>query len=152
MVVVSLCVACAGPPLDATPEGAVRAFVEAMDGVHGDEGASAAALRLLSRDTRQALEARAARASSVSGAQLTAGDMLVPSQFWQSFEPTSYASRLRGDRAWVTVSGGPGTAVASGEIPCVREEGRWRVELPVPPLAPLRQREPAAGVELTPRR
>jgi hypothetical protein len=48
-------------------------------------------------------------------------------------------TRVNDDRAVVDVTGiDPETDRA--EVPCVLEDGRWRIEIPLPPLAPVEKR------------
>jgi hypothetical protein len=120
-----------------TPEGALSAFVSAMQSSRSDVGARRRAYELLSDGARAALSARAARASQLSGRILQPWTMLAPGRFTLRVEPfdsEGLSSRITGDRAVVIVRGTTGDHI---EVPMVREHGQWRVELSLPPMQPL---------------
>lgn len=127
---------CEAERLDATPEGAARALVEQLSRLDGSEKEAKAAYELLSQRTRENLEARAARYSAASGKHIEPEMMIAPQSFVPRFEVRSYE----------TIPSGPGFAtvrahgVSEGEVAelhCVREDGGWRVEIDLPPLAPV---------------
>jgi hypothetical protein len=69
--------------------------------------------------------------------------MLAPGRFSLRFEPRKMHTRVADERAVVDVTGiDPETDRA--EVPCVLEDGRWRIEIPLPPLAPV-ERRPEPG-------
>ncbi len=129
--------ACERTPVDATPEGAVAAFVDRMERVHGDPVIAKSALTLLSKSTRKALDERAARATAVAGNAFDPADMLVPSYFLLEYTPQRYVARIQGDHADVSVLGAQ-PAVQTRIVKCVREDGRWRVVLDLPALPPIK--------------
>lgn len=131
--------ACARAPADATPQGAVEAFVDRMDRVHGDPVIAKSALALLSTDTRRALESRAERATAVAGHAFGPADMLVPSYFLLEYTPVRYVARTHGDTAEVSVVGAH-PATQTRVIQCVKESGAWRIVLDLPALRPIKKR------------
>jgi predicted small lipoprotein YifL len=123
---------------DATPDGAVRELVERLRRVHGDPADARAAYDLLSKRTQANLGARAQRYSAASGKMIAPEAMLAPSRFLVRFEPQRYTAKISGPYALVDVTG-----LLDGEraqIACVFEETVWRVELALPPLAPVQLR------------
>jgi hypothetical protein len=135
--------ACQRKPPDLTPEGAVRELLDRLDRVETDPTEARAVYDLLSLPTRQNLIERARRASTTSGREVPPQDMLAPGRFSLRFEPRKMHTRVSEDRAVVDVTGiDPETDRA--EVPCVLEDGRWRIEIPLPPLAPA-ERRPEPG-------
>jgi len=70
--------------------------------------------------------------------------MLAPSRFLIRFEPQRYAAKIAGAYALVDVTG-----LLEGDhaqITCVFEDEAWRVELALPPLAPVQLR-PGSGLD-----
>ena len=131
--------ACQRKPPDLTPEGAVRELLDRLDRVETDPTEARAVYDLLSLQTRQNLIERARRASTTSGREVPPQDMLAPGRFSLRFEPRKMHTRVADDRAVVDVTGiDPETDRA--EVPCVLEDGRWRIEIPLPPLAPVEKR------------
>ncbi len=131
--------ACERAPAGATPEGAVAAFVDRMERVHGDPAIAKSALALLSASTRRALDERAARATAVAGHAFDPADMLVPSYFLLEYTPKRYVARVQGDSAEVSVIG-ERPATETRIVKCVKEAGRWRVVLDLPALPPIKKR------------
>jgi len=126
----------------ASPDGAVRELVERMRRVHGDPAEAKAAYELLSRRAQQNLVERAKRYSAASGKAIAPEAMIAPSRFLLRFEPQRYAPRVAGALAHVEVLGlRPGERAT---VPCVFEEGAWRVDLALPPLPPVKMR-PGSG-------
>jgi hypothetical protein len=135
--------ACQRKPPDLTPEGAVRELLDRIDRIETDPTEARAVYDLLSSPTRQNLIERARRASTTSGRDIPPQDMLAPGRFSLRFEPRKMHTRVADDRAVVDVTGiDPETDRA--EVPCVLEDGRWRIEIPLPPLAPV-ERRPEPG-------
>jgi hypothetical protein len=122
----------------ATPDGSVRELVERMRRLRGDPGDAKAAYELLSRRAQQNLAARAKRYSDASGKAIAPEAMIVPSRFLLRFEPQRYSAQISGVFARVEVLG-----LLAGDralVPCVFEEGGWRVDLGPPPLPPVQMR------------
>jgi len=123
---------------NATPDGAVRELVERMRRVQGDPAEAKAAYELLSKRAQQNLVERAKRYSAASGKAMAAEAMIVPSRFLLRFEPQRYTARVAGAAARVDVVGLIAGDRAS--VPCVFEDGRWRVDLALPSLPPVQMR------------
>jgi hypothetical protein len=134
---------CARKPADATPEGAVRELLDRIDRSEADPAATHAVYELLSSSTKANLIERAHRASTTSGREVAPEEMLAPGRFSLRFEPRRMLTRFGDDRAVVDVIGiDPETDRA--EVPCVLEDGRWRIEIPLPQLTPM-DRRPETG-------
>lgn len=125
---------------DNEPDRLVAEFVARMQRVHGDRKAARAAYDLLWSDARRNLAERAKRASDVAGREIAPEEMLPPSRFTLHHKPLRYDARVDGDWAEVTVTG---EDAASDRVKCVREDGKWRVVLELPPLAPIERRSDA---------
>lgn len=131
--------ACGRKPADATPEGVVREFLERMERVQGNPKDTKAAIELLSKATQAGFAERAKRASAALGVRAGPEHMMAPSHFFVRFQPRSWSTQINGDRAYVTLLG-LDDRVERAQIPCVREDGHWRVMLPLPPLPPVEKR------------
>jgi hypothetical protein len=111
-------------PVDATPDGAVRAFVSAAR-----SGDRKAVWELLGPATRQRLETAAEGATEKVGGtrRYTALDMLDLGASESTYVPTDFRiGTAGGDAARVQVSGPGGRR---DTVRAVRVNGRWRVEL-----------------------
>jgi hypothetical protein len=139
--VASVVTGCSHPAPNATPEGAVRAWLEHMEESVGDPAEAREAYALLGPRARQNLGARAARASQVEGRRAQAFEMLAEGRFGLKFRPKAMHAALDGDEAVVDVTGDdPGTEHA--RVSCVREADGWHVEPELPEAAaPQRRRD-----------
>lgn len=129
--------ACEARRQDATPEGAVRELCDRLDRMSGDPTTSAAVFEMLSKSTRENLEARARRYGAASGKNIAPAAMLAPSSLVERWRARELRSTIVGAHALVEVQG-----LAEGqrtEIRCVYEEGGWRVVVDLPPLPEVRQ-------------
>jgi hypothetical protein len=117
----------------------VESLIERLQSVHGDPERGRKAVELMSKASQANLAERASRATAASGRTVAPEEMLVPSRFVLRFEPRRYSSEIRGDYSRVTVFGDLPNEVA--EVHCVREDGRWQVELDWPPLPPIEKRQ-----------
>jgi hypothetical protein len=122
---------------DSEPDRLVAEFVTRMQRVHGERKAARAAYDLLWSDARRNLAERAKRASDVAGREIAPEEMLPPSRFSLHHKPRRYESRIDADWAEVTITSEDG---AVDRVKCVREDGKWRVVLELPPLAPIERR------------
>jgi len=122
---------------DGGPDRVVAEFIMRMQRVHGERKAARAAYELLWSDARRNLAERAKRASDVAGREIAPEEMLPPSRFSLNHKPQRYDTRIDGDWAEVSV-----TAENAGvdRVKCVREDGKWRVVLELPPLPPIEHR------------
>lgn len=130
---------CEQKPFDATPDGTAREFLERLERLHGDPKDARAVFELLSKPAQAGLTERARRASAAFGKRLSAEQMLAPSHYFPRFQPRRWSTRSQGRRAVVELSGLDASAERA-EIPCVNEEGRWRVDLLLPTLPPIERR------------
>jgi len=133
--------ACSHPAANATPEGAVRAWLEHMEESMGDPSEAEEAFALLGPRARQNLAARAARAGQVEGRRAQAFEMLAEGHFGLRFRPKTMHATVIGADAVVDVTGDdPGSEHAS--VTCVRVGDGWRVEPELPEVAaPQRRRD-----------
>jgi hypothetical protein len=129
--------ACEEEAADGEPDRVVAELVQRLQRVHGDRKAARAAYELLWSDARRNLAERAKRASDVAGREIAPEEMLPPSRFSLHHPPRHYEARVDGDWAEVTVTGEDG---AVNRVKCVREDGKWRVVLELPPLPPIERR------------
>ena len=125
---------------DNEPDKLLAEFITRMQRVHGDRKAARAAYDLLWSDARRNLAERAKRASDVAGREIAPEEMLPPSRFTLHHKPRRFEARVDGDWAEVMVTGEDG---AVDRIKCVREDGKWRVVLELPPLPPIERRSDA---------
>ncbi len=140
----ALCAACSHPAPDATPDGAVREWLDHMEDSQDDPAASREAYALLGPQARANLEQRAARSSQLQGRRTEPYEILAEGRFGLKFRPKSMKPTAMGDEASVLVLGAdPATEHAT--VKCVHEEGGWRVEPGLPEVSPLTMR-PDGGV------
>ena len=126
-------VGCGPGAPDETPEGVTRELVARLGRLEGDPADAEAAFALLSSKAKENLEERARRYTDASGKQIAPSAMIAPFRFLLRFEPQTYETRIVGAHAQVTVRGAQRAAEA--EVACVLEEGAWRVDPMLPPLA-----------------
>lgn len=132
-----LLLGCEEEASDGEPDRVVAEFIQRMQRVHGERKSARAAYDLLWSDARLNLAERAKRASDVAGREIAPEEMLPPSRFSLRHKPRSFGMRVDGDWAEVTVTG---EDAAVDRVKCVREVGKWRVVLELPPLAPIERR------------
>ncbi len=134
----ALLIACEPAAPNRTPEGAVQEFIEIVRGFHGNEHDAAALFDLLSERAKENLRSRADRYGAASGKKIAPAAMLVPSRMTPRFIPQAYSAQIVGKYALVDVVGV--SAEQSAHVPCVLEDGAWRVDLVLPELAPMQHR------------
>lgn len=139
-----LLAACRRQPPDATPEGVVREFLERMRRLQSDPKDARAVYELLSRPAQANLTERAKRASAATGKRMGAEQMIAPAYFFTRFQAQHWATRVAGERATVELLG-VDPAEERASVPCVREDGHWRVDLALPSLPPIERRPPGPG-------
>ena len=123
----TLLLACSRALPDATPDGAVRAFLDDMDTASDDPSAMRRAYDRLGPAARANLAERARRTSQLQGRQVQPPDMLAAGLFGLAFRPKVMRPTVVGDRATVEVFGeDPQSEHAS--VVCVREASAWHVE------------------------
>jgi len=126
---------CGGSPVDESPVQTVRHFLELMERGAADEAALREAYRLLDASARKALAERAERAGTLARRRYEPWQMLAQGRFRLLFAPASpggMREHVTGERALVTVTGAKKGERA--EVPLVREQGRWRIVLPIPKM------------------
>lgn len=129
----TLLVACSRPAADASPEGALRTWLEHMEGSQDDPHDAREAFRLLGPSARANLAERAARASQMQGRRTEPYELFAAGFLGLRFRPEGMKATVTGDHATVDVTGDHGTQHAS--VTCVHEAGGWRVEPDLPPPA-----------------
>ncbi|HQY61781.1 MAG: hypothetical protein IPF92_31065 [Myxococcales bacterium] len=133
---------CSRAAPDATPDGALRLFLERMEVATDDPRAMSEAYELLGKNAKHNLDERAARASLVEGKRVSPREMLAMGRFGLRFRPKNMTARVEGDSAVVSVTGSDPQERA--DIACVREGAAWRIEPELPPLS-IQQRRPDGG-------
>jgi hypothetical protein len=139
LTLVALAVAaCTRTAPDATPEGAVRLFVEKMESGAEDPHSMREAYQLLGPHARANLKERADRASKGQGRRYEPYEMLAEGRFGLKFRPKTMNAKVDGEDAFVEVRGdGPEERAT---VHCVREAPAWRVEPELPDVqAPQRR-------------
>jgi hypothetical protein len=123
----ALLLGCSRAPPEATPDGALRLFLDDMDVAGDDPSAIRRAYDLLGPAARANLAERARRTSQLQGRHVVPPDMLAAGLFGLAFRPKVMRPTVVGDRATVEVFGeDPQREHAS--VVCVWEAARWRVE------------------------
>lgn len=115
---------------DATPDGALRVWLEKMETSAEDPRAFGEAYPLLGPRARANLEARAERASRSQGRRFQPREMLAVGHFGLKFRPKTMTAHVTGDDAIVDVRGEGDSEFA--RVRCTREKGGWRVEPDLP--------------------
>ena len=130
--------ACKRAAPDATPDGAVRVWLEKMEGASEEPRLMRDAVSLLGPEARANLEERAARASRMQGRRVEAHEMLAEGRFGLRFRPKRMTSHVSGATATVDVEGSD--QAANAHVRCVREGAGWKVEPELPELPPIVKR------------
>ena len=137
-----LLASCTRTTPDATPDGALRLFLDRMEVATDDPRAMADAYDLLGKGAKKNLEERAERASLVEGKRIAPREMLASGYFGLRFRPKSMAVHVDGETATIAVTGSDPQERA--EVTCVKEGLVWRVEPELPALS-LQQHRPDGG-------
>ncbi len=122
---------CSHAPPDASPEGAVRLFLDDMEAASDDPRVMKRAYDLLGPAARANLEERAHHTSQLQGRQVAPWEMLAAGRFGLTFRPKTYKPMRVGDRATVEVLGADAVNEHASVV-CVHEAGGWRVEPGLP--------------------
>jgi hypothetical protein len=130
---------CGRKPVDATPEGVLREFLERIERVQGNPKDATMAYELLSKAAQAGLAERAKRASAALGTRVAPEQMIAPAHFFPRFQPRSWSTRVDGDKAFIQLVG-LDEGAERATVPCIREEGHWRVHIALPPLPPVEKR------------
>ncbi len=139
LVAFAILTGCTHKSADATPEGAVREWIDLMEGAADDPTAAKEAFALLGPSAKKNLKDRAERASRIQGRHVEAEDMLATGRFGLRFRPVAMKATITGDDATVDVTGSdPSTQHAL--VSCHREGEHWRVEPELPEQAELPKR------------
>jgi hypothetical protein len=136
--------ACRREAVDEDPERLVQEFIERTKSVYGDPRIARGAFEFLWSTAQKNLTERAARASALANRKVAPEEMLALTKFSLRFVPRKYSAVVQGDNAAVTVSG-DSQPTDRAEVRCIREQGRWRVVLDLPPLAPIQRRPDATS-------
>ncbi len=136
-------VGCSRASPEASPEGAVRSWLDTMESSGDDPRALREAYALLGPRARANLKERAERASRGQGRRYEPHEVLAEGRFGLRFRPKLMRARIEGERALVEVSGdGPDEQAT---VTCVQEGAAWRIEPDLPDaVAP--SRRPDAGL------
>lgn len=137
-------VACSRQAPDATPDGAVRLWLEKMEASAEDPRAAREAYALLGPSARRNLEQRAERAGRMHGRRFEPYEMLAEGRFGLKFRPKGVTvGQVAGDEATVNVVGAD-PAVEQVSVRCARdpkEAQAWRIEPELPPVPELLKRD-----------
>jgi hypothetical protein len=134
---------CSRAAPDATPEGAVRLWLEKMESSGDDKRALKEAYELLGPRARANLKERADRASRGQGRRYEPHEMLAEGRFGLRFRPKTMTSRIDGDDAVVEVRGdGPEQRAM---VKCTREGSAWRIEPDLPEVVTPGRRPESGG-------
>jgi hypothetical protein len=138
--------ACHREAVDEAPDRLVQEFIERTKSAYGDPKGARAAFELLWSTAQKNLTERAARASALANRKVAPEEMLALTKLSLRFVPRRYTAAIQGDMAVVAVSG-DNPSGDRADIRCVREQGRWRVVIDLPPLAPIQRRPDATSEE-----
>ena len=124
---------CSHPQPDATPEGALRSWLDHMDAQTTDPQEAKAAYALLGPATRKNLERRAERGSQSEGHHIEPYEVLAEGRFALRFRPKHFVTTVAEGQATIEVTGEEPSDRAT--MHCVKEGRGWRVELGLPEMA-----------------
>ena len=132
-------IACGHEAVDEDPERLVQEYIDRSKSAYGDPHGARGVFELLWSTAQKNLTERASRASALASRKVAPEEMLPLTKFALRFVPRKYSTEIRSDIAVVTASG-DAQSTDHAEIRCVREQGRWRIALDVPPLPPIQRR------------
>jgi len=134
--------ACRREAIDEDPERLVKEFIDRAKGVYGDPKMARGAFDFLWSSAQKNLTERAARASALASRKVAPEEMLALTRFSLRFVPQRYQATVQGDVAVVTLQG-DSHSKDRADVRCVREQGRWRIAVELPPLPPIQRRSDA---------
>jgi hypothetical protein len=138
LLLTALILSCSRPPPDATPEGALREWLDRMDASITDPKKAKDAYALLDKTTQDKLSKRAERSSRIEGHRVEPYEVLAEGRFALRFRLKHVTTAISGNTAIVSVTGDEPMDVAN--IKCVKEGTVWRVALELPELMELPHR------------
>jgi len=121
----SLVVGCGDPPRDATPEGALEAFLDAMDRSEHDAAVLREAYAYLGPRSREELGRRAQRAASLAQREVEPWEMLAQGTFRLTMSTRDMEAEVEDGAGVVVVRQGEREA----RVSVVEVDEHWRVEL-----------------------
>ncbi len=122
---------CSHSPPDATPDGALRLFLDDLEGAEDDGRMMRGAYDLLGPAAKANLAERAHRVTELQGRQVQAWEMLASGRLGLAFRPKTMRSSIVGDRATVEVIGAD-AQTEHASVLCVRDGEAWRIEPGLP--------------------
>jgi len=140
VLLLALVAACSHPSADATPDGAVRQWLDRMEASADDPHAIREAYDLLGPKARATLEERAKRTSQLQGRRFEPWQMLAAGHFGMRFRPKSMKALIADNHATVQIFGDEPDSERAN-VQCVLEGVTWRVEPDLPTMLTLPPRE-----------
>jgi hypothetical protein len=137
---------CRRDAVDEDPERLVKEFIDRVKSVYGDPKMARSAFDFLWSSAQKNLTERAARASALANRKVAPEEMLALTRFSLRFIPRRYSATVQGDVAVVTLQGDTHSKDRA-DVRCVREQGRWRIAVELPPLPPIQRRSDANSEE-----
>ncbi len=138
--------ACRREAIDEDPERLVKEFIDRAKGAYGDPKMARGAFDFLWSSAQKNLTERATRASALASRKVAPEEMLALTRFSLRFVPQRYQATVQGDVAVVTLQG-DSHSKDRADVRCVREQGRWRIAVELPPLPPIQRRSDANNDE-----
>ena len=133
---------CRHEAVDEDPERLVKEFIDRAKNVYSDPKMARGAFDYLWSSAQKNLTERAARASALASRKVAPEEMLALTRFSLRFIPRRYSATVQGDIAVVTLQGDTHSKDRA-DVRCVREQGRWRIAVELPPLPPIQRRSDA---------
>ncbi len=139
LTILASCTACRREAIDEDPERLVKEFIDRVKGAYVDPKMARGAFDFLWSSAQKNLTERAARASALASRKVAPEEMLALTRFSLRFVPQRYSATVQGDVAVVALQG-ESHSRDRAEVRCVREQGRWRIAVELPPLPPIQRR------------
>lgn len=137
---------CRREAIDEDPERLVKEFIDRVKMSYGDPKMARGAFDFLWSGAQKNLTERASRASALASRKVAPEEMLALTRFSLRFAPQRYFATIQGDSSTVTIQG-DAHAKDRVDVRCVREQGRWRIVVDLPPLPPIQRRSNATAEE-----